>query len=390
MTLTSALREQYLAECRTLVVDEVRALLPKDQPCAQVLYDLVLDYPLREAKGLRPALCIATCRALGGCLEWVLQSAAVLELYHNAFLIHDDIEDGSLVRRGGDTLHRTYGVPIAINVGDAMLALALQPLLDNMRLVGMGKALRVLETVARMARESAEGQAIELDWVRRGAWDATDADYELMVIKKSAWYTFVTPILIGALLSDCEREHHETLVELATEIGIAFQIQDDVLNLAGDQARYGKEIGGDLWEGKHTLILLHLMRSATPDEQDRAQKILAKPRPTEHTAARDTDHRWTALRSTVADLESSGELSPAAVALLDVACAEPEAKTEADIAYLQERIDHYGSIDYARSVAARHARRAQELLVATSAWLPASTHRSFVESVVSYVVERDR
>src|SRR6185503_211786 len=129
---------------------------------SSILYDLVMDYPLRPAKALRPSLCIATCRALGGMLEAVLPSAAVLELYHNAFLIHDDIEDDSVKRRGGDTLHLAYGVPIAINVGDTMLAMALDPLLDNMRLVGMGKALRVLRTVSRMARESAEGQAIEL------------------------------------------------------------------------------------------------------------------------------------------------------------------------------------------------------------------------------------
>ena len=90
-----------------------------------------MEYPLREAKGLRPALCIATCRALGGSLEAVLPSAAVLELYHNAFLIHDDVEDGSERRRGMPTLHRDHGAPIAINVGDAMLGLALSPLLDN-------------------------------------------------------------------------------------------------------------------------------------------------------------------------------------------------------------------------------------------------------------------
>jgi geranylgeranyl diphosphate synthase type II len=88
----------------------------------------MLDYPLREAKALRPAMCIATCRALGGSTEGVLQSATVLELYHNAFLIHDDVEDESEKRRDGTTLHRAHGVPVAINVGDGMLALALEPL----------------------------------------------------------------------------------------------------------------------------------------------------------------------------------------------------------------------------------------------------------------------
>src|SRR5262249_62365742 len=95
MNLTS-----YLNDCRALVTDEIRRIIPGDSRYQSILYDLMLDYPLREGKALRPALCISTCRALGGHLESVLCSAAVLELYHNAFLIHDDVEDQSLMRRG--------------------------------------------------------------------------------------------------------------------------------------------------------------------------------------------------------------------------------------------------------------------------------------------------
>ena len=130
----------YLDECRSLVLDEIRTIVARDRRVGAdegLLWQLMLDYPLRDAKGLRPALCVATCRALGGTLEAVVRSAAVLELYHNAFLIHDDIEDESLVRRGRPTLHREHGVPIAVNVGDAMLALSLQPLLDNIETIGL-------------------------------------------------------------------------------------------------------------------------------------------------------------------------------------------------------------------------------------------------------------
>src|SRR5262245_62243345 len=124
----------------------------------------MLDYPLREAKGLRPALAIATCRALGGKVDAVLPTAAVLELYHNAFLIHDDVEDDSLMRRGRAALHQDHGIPVAINVGDAMLALSLEPLLKNMAVIGLGPSLLILQAVARMTRESVEGQALELEW----------------------------------------------------------------------------------------------------------------------------------------------------------------------------------------------------------------------------------
>src|SRR5436190_12103087 len=139
-----AVLSDYLSEVRGFVLDEIRQIVAgrKYRP---MLYDLMLDYPLRGGKALRPALCVASCRALGGRLEDVIRTAAVIELYHNAFLIHDDIEDGSLLRRGRPTLHTEYGVPTAVNVGDAMLALAMRPLLDNTRVLGLGKALRILD-----------------------------------------------------------------------------------------------------------------------------------------------------------------------------------------------------------------------------------------------------
>src|ERR1700746_2122613 len=149
----------YLRECRELVAEEITRILPEDPRFHDVLYRLMLEYPLREGKGLRPALCVATCRAVGGRLEAVLRTAAVLELYHNAFLIHDDVEDESWLRRGRPTLHIDHGIPIAVNVGDAMLSLSLQPLLNNVERVGLGPALRILRAVAHMTRKTVDVQA---------------------------------------------------------------------------------------------------------------------------------------------------------------------------------------------------------------------------------------
>src|SRR5262249_26928210 len=217
--------------------------------------------------------------ALGGPLDAVLPSAAVLELYHNAFLIHDDVEDGSERRRDALTLHRKHGVAIAVNVGDAMLAAALRPLLDNMRIVGMGKALRILQAVADMARESAEGQAIELDWVRRANWMVSDAAYLEMAEKKTRWGTFLSPIGIGAIVAAAPAACTDELIHFGRHVGTAFQIHDDVLNLQEGEGRYGKEFAGDLWEGKHTLILLHALRAASERDRDAACAILRKRRP---------------------------------------------------------------------------------------------------------------
>jgi geranylgeranyl diphosphate synthase type II len=386
----------YMDECRGLVVAEIRDVLPKAERFRPVLYDLILDYPLREAKAIRPSLGVATCRALGGRMEAVLRSAAVLELYHNAFLVHDDVEDGSEFRRDAPTLHRKHGVPIAVNVGDAMLALALEPLLENMASLGLGKALRILQLVGRMARETAEGQALELDWIRSRQWDLTDVDYLRMVYKKTAWYTFVAPMLVGAIVAGADAPCRVALRKFAVSLGLAFQIQDDVLNLTADPRRYGKEIGGDLWEGKHTLILLHALREATPAERKRALAILAKPRPFETVGAGSA--RWADGSATVARLETlvdelcrAGELTPRAKTVLrrslrragGTAC-----KTEADVAMLRALVDKYDGIGHARAVARRWAQLAHDRLRALDAWLPASVHRQFLSALVAFVVER--
>jgi geranylgeranyl diphosphate synthase, type II len=386
--LSSAELGCYLDECRDLVTVEIRRLIPADPRYGTTLYELMLDYPLREAKGLRPALCIAACRALGGKLDAVLRSAAVLELYHNAFLIHDDIEDESILRRGRPTLHRTHGVPIAVNVGDAMLALSLQPLLDNVGAIGLGPSLRVLQAVARMTRESVEGQALELDWVRRSVWELADEDYLLMVEKKTCWYSFITPVAVGAIAARADQGKIERLAGFARRLGIAFQIQDDVLNLTGGVHEYGKEIAGDLWEGKRTLMLLHAMRRATPAERAEAERILALPRP------RDEGEGAPGLAAMLDGLVAEGELTSAGRERLRAAGApgrrEGPAKTEAEVRWLLSLTERYDAVPYAREVARTWAGEAQAALDACEGWLPASVHRDFLQALVAYVVERVR
>jgi len=337
--------ERYLAECRALVLDHLRSLVPRRGRAAR-LYERMLDYPLREAKALRPALCLATCRALGGRVEQALPTAVALELYHNAFLIHDDVEDGSLLRRGRPTLHTLYGAPIAVNVGDAMLALSLQPLLDNVEHLGLGRALRILRVVSRMARESAEGQAVELDWIRDGAWALEARDYRRLVYQKTCWYTFVAPMLCGAIAASADADPARlwAIERFAILVGVAFQIHDDVLNLDPHAAGYGKEPYGDLWEGKRTLIVLDALARSTPDERVEARRVLALPR---------------------------------------------EKKAPGDVKFLVELIGRRDSVSHATAVATRWASRAARSLQSLP-WLRASVHREVLLSLARYVTERTR
>lgn len=372
---------RYLDRHRDAVRAEIVRLFDRRAENTNQLYDLIMDYPLREGKGLRPAIAIAACRSVGGELDAVLPTAATLELFHNAFLIHDDVEDDSLVRRGKPTLHMQHGVPVAINVGDAMLCLTLWPLLENIEVVGLGEAIRVLKEIASMTQITVEGQAIELQWITDKKWDLDDEDYVSMVEKKTGWYSFIAPVRVGLM---CGRASEATLTHLseyARLLSVAFQITDDVLNLDGDLDLYGKEIGGDLWEGKRTLILLHALRTASEGERKQAIAALDRCRPSAIVAA-----------PLVAVVERIGAERGLAAADIEALCegigsALGEDKTFDDVRGLLELIHRTGSLDYARGEAHLYAAQARASLKAAE--LPESEDRRFLESIIDYVVERN-
>jgi geranylgeranyl diphosphate synthase, type II len=376
--------EDYLALCKDACDGEIDRLYGPNERGSNGLYDLILDYPLRGGKALRPALSIATCLGLGGHLEAILPTAATLELYHNAFLIHDDIEDESWWRRGKPTLHIDHGVPIAVNVGDAMLSLSLQPLLDNVERVGLGPALRILRAVAKMTRLTVDGQALELDWVRSNAWRLDDDDYLTMVELKTSWYSFITPLQAGAIAAGAAPDRMAALESLGRHLGAAFQITDDLLNLRADPEEYGKEIGGDLWEGKRTLMLLHTLRCAEPAEQARAVAILAKRRP-----SADGELGLTELLERLA---ARGELSERGRAEIEERLQghrPAECKSLNDIHWLYELMHDVGSLTHARNIAAGHAEKAGVAL-ADLDWFPPSRHHDMLADLVDYVHGRTR
>lgn len=350
MAHDEALVSRVLADSRTAVQQELARLFELRRETGYgPLYDLLADYPFREGKGLRPAICLAACRAVGGRTEQSLTSAAALELFHNAFLVHDDVEDGSRFRRGLITLFEAHGVPIAVNVGDATNVLALGLLLRNTERLGLRKALLVLREVERMSRESVEGQAIELNWIRGGEFDLEDRDYVRMAYKKTCWYTVIAPLRIGVICGvapgpDAPLDGElAPLIELGHLAGIAFQISDDLLNLEADEALYGKESGGDLWEGKRTLMLMHFMRTVRGVTRSRAQRLLAKPR---------------------------------------------QQKDATEIAWLLNAMREAGSLEHGRATAAEYSARALELDARGMPFFLDNDDRRFLREMLGYVIDR--
>ncbi|SCG45446.1 geranylgeranyl diphosphate synthase, type II [Micromonospora echinaurantiaca] len=268
--------EHMLERYRTIAVDALLDDVPAGGP--RYLYELVAEYPRRWGKGLRAALCLATCRAFGGTTSAGLNAAVTVELFHNAFLIHDDIQDESEQRRGAQTLHGEYGVGVALNVGNMTNLLALQRLAANRKALGSGIAWRLFEETALMLRHSLEGQAIEIGWIRDNVCDLDTDAYYRMCLKKTSWYTCIYPCRTGILVATGRHDAVDVLDRYGWYLGAAFQIQDDALNLTGDFDRYGKEIAGDLWEGKRSLILIDFMQRCTTDERERLIEVLGRTR----------------------------------------------------------------------------------------------------------------
>lgn len=255
----------------------IDAVLPKSHAIPEIaqLYAMMREYPSRPGKMIRSKLLIASAIAHGASFERALPLAAALELFQNWVLIHDDIEDDSDERRGKPALHRLYPAALAINAGDALHIYMWQ-------VVHQAGVAGAFEEFLEMIHRTAEGQQMDLSWVAQARWDVSPSDYLEMVRLKTARYTVVSPLKLGALAAGCAPDEKLELAGL--DLGVAFQIRDDVLNLDGDFASYGKEIAGDLFEGKRTLMLLHMLERLKPDEKSEVVQILEKPRLQKTTA----------------------------------------------------------------------------------------------------------
>ncbi|MDA4110965.1 MAG: polyprenyl synthetase family protein [Thaumarchaeota archaeon] len=326
-------------------------------PEIQSLYEMMRDYPSRGGKGIRGTLCLLWCELFSGAKQKALITASSLELFQNWILIHDDIEDQSDLRRGLPSLHKKYGVELSINAGDALHGKMWELLLSNCGNLGSELTLAILSEFARMLNETTEGQQIELAWTSGNDWDIREEDYALMVTKKSAWYTCISPSRLGIILSTAghkdenlaTKKHSEllkTAVEFGRSFGIAFQIIDDVLNLTADESKYGKEILGDLFEGKRTLMLIHLLNSLEGKRKTNVIESISKPR---------------------------------------------QSKTTSEMKIVFELMKSSGSIDYARKVAVNHSRQAMKLFEETvstqSSIHPRIYHQT--KSLLEYLSSRD-
>lgn len=250
----------------------------------KILEEATLHHLDSGGKRLRPAMCLAAADALGVDRKKVLAIAAACELLHNAYLIHDDIEDGDTVRRDRPAVWAKYGLAHGINTGDYLVGKVLELVLAAED-AGLEpeKILRILKWLAKTNLHTISGQALDIGF---GKETAPDIDAYLRMTMQKTGHYLTLPLICAAVTGDFSDKQIEKIVEFGQYVGAAFQIQDDIIDLTGGKGRGGR-LGNDIREGKRTILVCRAFQLCDESEKKKMLEILDKPRKetTEHDIA---------------------------------------------------------------------------------------------------------
>jgi geranylgeranyl diphosphate synthase type II len=249
----SIIHAQQYNQYRRLVERSLSGFVRERMP--RSLYE-PLKYVLEGGgKRIRPVLLLLSCEAVGGDPKRAVYAGTAIEILHNFTLVHDDIMDHASSRRGRQTVHTRWDTNVAILVGDELLALAYRALLKT----SSPNIQEIAKIFTEGVVEVCEGQAYDKEFETRATVGVKD--YILMIDKKTAKMVAVAAE-IGGLVGNGERSSILALRRYGEYVGRAFQIQDDLLDIIGNEKELGKAVGGDLVEGKKTFLLLESLRVA--------------------------------------------------------------------------------------------------------------------------------
>jgi len=333
---------KVLKERKPKIYEKICNYLPDKFP--EEHYKMVRDYPDRQGKYLRPVLLLLSNEMFGGKEDDALLTAAAHQTSEDWILIHDDIQDGSEERRGKECLHQIHGMELALNAGDALHILMWKMLFDNIDVLGIEKAKKIFNLMNNILLYTCEGQYLDIGWIKYRKVDITEEEYYKMIDSKAGAYTIYGPMQLGAATAGATDSQIESIKEWGIPFGRAFMIHDDVLNLMASKEKYGKEIGGDILEGKRTLMLIHLLRSCTPEEKKKVLSIYLKKR---------------------------------------------EEKTEEEKDYVLNLMKKYGSVDYAHKKSLEYANEAKRIFDKNTSMLKDTFAKKAIRTGIDFVVSRE-
>ena len=318
----------YSSDIIATIEDELDVITPNN------LQEASIYLTKAGGKMLRPALSLITAEAVGGQKENALKAGSAIELIHTFSLIHDDIMDDDDMRRGMPSVHKVWGEDVAILAGDTLFSKAFEIIIgSNQELTTPAQINNALATVADACVKICEGQALDMGFEDR--FDVTEDDYMEMIFKKTG-ALIAAATKVGAIMGGASDEVIDAMYEYGRLIGLAFQIQDDYLDLASDEETLGKPIGSDIGKGKMTIIAINGLSSAG-DDSEKLLEIL-----------------------------------------------KDENNSQADIDLAIEILTKCGAIEFARNLAQDSVDQAKEVLEI----LPDSSSKQVLSDIADFVLER--
>ncbi|MFC1710133.1 polyprenyl synthetase family protein [Patescibacteria group bacterium] len=306
-------------------------------------WDIVSEYPKRKGKYFRPTLLLLTCEAMGESSKKAIKTAAAMQLSEEWLLVHDDIEDSSLERRGKPTLHRQYGVDYAINAGDALHFVMWKAIFDNHNLLGYKKTREIADEFYKTLARTALGQTAEILWRNKDVKHNNPSDWYFIADGKTSYYTVACPMRLGAIIAGTNNVQLHKLAQFGIYLGRCFQLVDDILDVTSDFSGQKKQMGNDIYEKKRTVMLNHLIKNANQRDKNTLIKILNKA---------------------------------------------PSAKTKSDIAWVIAKMHKYDSINYAQKLAKDMKQKAYKSFKEDLGFLKRKAPRDKLETLIHFVLER--
>ncbi len=307
-------------------------------------FKMVTDYPNRQGKYLRPTLVMLTAQAMGVDVNLIIPTAAAMQLSEDWILGHDDIEDQSDSRRGQPAIQKLYGDHLAINAGDALHNLTWSILSQNNSILNNKIAQNITQEFFTMINRTILGQTIEIKWIDDNRYDLNFADVLLIAESKTCYYTIAGPMRLGAIIAGATDEQLDSIYKFGLSLGKSFQIIDDLLDLTSDFAGQKNQIGNDIYEGKRTIMLIHLLNNISAQNKQKLLNILQKSR---------------------------------------------TQKTPKEVLWVIDQMKICGSLDYAKQLADKFSAEAKNIFDTELTFLSTEPFRSQLNSCIDFITTRN-
>jgi len=317
---------------------------PKYQSILDFHFNMVSDYPKRKGKYIRPSLVMLAAESMGFDPKLALPTAATMQLSEDWILGHDDIEDQSIERRGLPSIQKIYGDHLAINAGDALHNFTWAILSQNFSFLDKSIAQKVQQEFFTMINRTIFGQTIEIKWTEENRFDLTEEDVLLILESKTGYYTIAGPMRLGAILGGATDNQLNSIYKFGVMLGRSFQIIDDLLDLTSDFSGQKKQQGNDIYEGKRTIMLIHLLSHIDSKNKPQLINILNKSR---------------------------------------------SQKTEAEVAWVINQMKIVGSLDYSRQLADKFSQEARQIFDTELKFLSVEPFHSQLSACIDFITTRN-